>query len=76
MAFDRKAGGHRFDFSRVVCVKCGMTRKYFRDNGEPRCEGRPNKPFENDPRFLRRIEKARASIRAGRGIRLEDVDSK
>jgi len=29
-----------------------------------------------DPRFLRRIEKARASIRAGRGVRLEDVDSK
>lgn len=32
--------------------------------------------LENDPRFLRRIEKARASIRAGRGIRLEDVDTK
>lgn len=31
--------------------------------------------LETDPRFLRRIEKARASIRAGRGIRLEDVDS-
>ena len=32
--------------------------------------------LENDPRFLRRIAKARASIRAGRGVRLEDVDSK
>lgn len=31
--------------------------------------------LENDPRFLRRIEKARASLRAGRGTRLEDVDS-
>ena len=29
--------------------------------------------LENDPRFLRRIEKARASLRAGRGVRLEDV---
>jgi prevent-host-death family protein len=29
--------------------------------------------LENDPRFLRRIDKARKSIRAGRGIRLEDV---
>jgi prevent-host-death family protein len=29
--------------------------------------------LETDPRFLRRIEKARAGIRAGRGIRLEDV---
>jgi prevent-host-death family protein len=31
--------------------------------------------LENDRRFLRRIEAARASVRAGRGIRLEDVDS-
>ena len=29
--------------------------------------------LENDPRFLRRIEKARKSLRAGRGVRLEDV---
>lgn len=31
--------------------------------------------LETDPRFLQRIEKARASIRARRGVRLEDVDS-
>jgi prevent-host-death family protein len=29
--------------------------------------------IENDPRFLARVEKARASLRAGRGVRLEDV---
>ena len=29
--------------------------------------------LENDPRFLRRIEQARISLRAGRGIRLEDL---
>ena len=29
--------------------------------------------LENDPRFLRRVEAARQSLRAGRGIRLEDV---
>jgi prevent-host-death family protein len=29
--------------------------------------------LENDPRFLRRIEAARKSIRSGRGVRLEDV---
>lgn len=29
--------------------------------------------LENDPRFLARVESARASIRAGRGVRLEDV---
>jgi prevent-host-death family protein len=29
--------------------------------------------LEHDPRFLDRIEKARRSLRAGRGIRLEDV---
>jgi prevent-host-death family protein len=29
--------------------------------------------LENDPRFLERIDRARQSLRAGRGIRLEDV---
>jgi len=29
--------------------------------------------LENDPRFLERIEVARGSLRAGRGVRLEDV---
>ena len=29
--------------------------------------------LENDPRFLQRIEQARKSLRAGRGIRLEDL---
>ena len=28
----------------------------------------------NDPRFLRRIERARKSLQAGRGVRLEDVN--
>lgn len=30
--------------------------------------------LENDPRFLERIEKARASLRAGRGVKLEKVE--
>ncbi len=30
--------------------------------------------LENDRRFLRRIEQARDSLRAGRGIRLEDLE--
>ena len=29
--------------------------------------------LENDPRFLKRVESARASLRAGRGIRIEDL---
>ena len=29
--------------------------------------------LENDPRFLQRIERARQSLRSGRGIRLEDL---
>jgi prevent-host-death family protein len=29
--------------------------------------------LENDPQFLRRIERARNSLRAGRGIKLEDL---
>jgi prevent-host-death family protein len=32
--------------------------------------------LENDPRFLRRIEQARHSLRAGRGVRLEDLETK
>jgi prevent-host-death family protein len=31
--------------------------------------------LENDPRFLRRIEQARASLRAGRGIPSEDLET-
>ena len=29
--------------------------------------------LENDPRFLKRIESARSSIRSGKGIRIEDL---
>ena len=30
--------------------------------------------LENDPRFLRRIQQARNSMREGRGVRIEDVE--
>ena len=30
--------------------------------------------FENDPRFLRRIEQARKSLREGRGVRIETIE--
>ena len=30
--------------------------------------------LEHDPRFLQRIEQARDSLRAGRGVRLEDIE--
>jgi prevent-host-death family protein len=30
--------------------------------------------LENDPRFLRRIEQARKTLREGRGIKIEDVE--
>ena len=30
--------------------------------------------LERDPRFLARIERARADLRAGRGVRLNDID--
>jgi prevent-host-death family protein len=29
--------------------------------------------LETDPRFLARVDQARASVRAGHGVRLEDV---
>jgi len=31
--------------------------------------------LEHDPRFLRRIEQARSSLRAGRGVKLDDVQT-
>jgi hypothetical protein len=31
--------------------------------------------LENDQRFLRRIDSARRSLKAGRGVRLEDLKS-
>ncbi len=30
--------------------------------------------LEHDPRFLQRVEKARQSLRAGRGVKLEDSE--
>jgi prevent-host-death family protein len=30
--------------------------------------------LEHDPRFLQRVERARQSLRAGQGLRLEEVD--
>ena len=30
--------------------------------------------IEHDPRFLDRIDKARRSLRAGRGVKLEDIE--
>jgi prevent-host-death family protein len=30
--------------------------------------------LENDPRFLARVEAARSSLRAGRGVKLSDID--
>ena len=41
------------------------------ESEEDWCEYR----LENDPRFLRRIEQARESLQAGRGVRLEDVET-
>jgi len=29
--------------------------------------------LEHDPRFLRRVERARQSLRAGKGVRIEDA---
>ena len=36
----RRAGGHAFDFDCDVCVRCGMTRPHFDDNGRPPCVDR------------------------------------
>jgi prevent-host-death family protein len=31
--------------------------------------------LDHDPRFLTRVEQARQSLRAGRGVRLEDIET-
>jgi prevent-host-death family protein len=31
--------------------------------------------LEHDPRFLNRVEQARSSLRAGSGVKLDDLDS-
>lgn len=31
--------------------------------------------LEHDPRFLQRVEQARSNLRAGRGVKLEDIDT-
>ncbi len=31
--------------------------------------------LEHDPRFLRRVEQARNSLRAGHGVKLEDIET-
>jgi hypothetical protein len=34
----------------------------------------PPREVERDPRFLRRIEQARNSLRAGQGVNLDDIE--
>jgi len=43
------------------------------NKSDRRASRRKRTSLEDDPRFLRRIAKARKSLRAGRGVRLEDV---
>jgi len=47
--FDRTAGDHRFDFSRGVCVVCGITRKEFEDEDRPPCAGQPYEQRNQSP---------------------------
>jgi hypothetical protein len=39
MSFDRRAGGHAFDFDAGVCARCGMTREHYQDHAQPPCPG-------------------------------------
>jgi ribosomal protein L37E len=59
------------------CSRCGE-RLFDRAANRVIDAQRPRKKrarrLEDDPRFLRRIAKARADIAAGRGLRLEDID--
>jgi hypothetical protein len=44
MRFDRRAGGHNFDFDTDVCTRCGIDRRQYRDGGNPECA-----PHHMDP---------------------------
>jgi hypothetical protein len=35
----RLENGHAFDFEADKCVKCGMSRERYDDNGKPACKG-------------------------------------
>jgi hypothetical protein len=53
----------------AMAAESQKSNRYSARRGKDRAKLR----LENDPRFLRRIAKARKSLRAGRGVRLEDV---
>jgi hypothetical protein len=40
-AGDQPPGGHRFDYTRGVCVMCGMSCEEFKNNDYPKCAGEP-----------------------------------
>lgn len=37
----REENGHVFDFDTDKCVKCGMSRERYEDNGKPSCKQPP-----------------------------------
>jgi hypothetical protein len=47
MAFDQRAGGHRFTERGCKCIVCEMTWAKFEDGGRSRCTGQ--KPPERGP---------------------------
>jgi len=47
MAFDRRAGGHRFDDRGDHCQTCGMSRKTWDDTRKP-CTGRGQLSIDDD----------------------------
>jgi hypothetical protein len=60
-------GGLQLDVGRSAIVAKGT--QVMARSEDDRFEYR----LENDPRFLQRIERTRASLRAGRGVALEDL---
>ncbi len=45
----KQENGHAFDFDSDTCVRCGMTRRSYEDNGKPVCRGKNSDASRKQP---------------------------
>jgi hypothetical protein len=64
----------KIDWRRIDRTTDAEIRRQIAADPDTAPEIGPFDGFERDPRFLRRIRQARQSLRAGRGVKLQDLD--